>query len=178
MLHRLSQSVFSTSDLSTYRHERFHRSPRQLGRAMIKNGRGVTIRALADEVFSIRIGATACTQQKAQKQFIGCFVFLASRDTAWQIRPANPFHNVSCSVRFLQKLATIRATQPPFRCFQPEPPPSPPLSLSLSPFSLFLVVGSPRCFFFVLSLSPLPLSSFSIFFSVLTSSSSSPHSLF
>lgn len=110
-------------------------------RAMIKNERGVTIRARADEVFSIPMAALRdrLYATKVQKQFIGCFVFLVSRDTTWQIQPANPFHNVSCSVCSLQKLA-IHPTQPPFRWFNQ--------SLFLSLFLLsFSLTDSPLSIF-------------------------------
>lgn len=119
---------------------------------MIKNGRGVTIRALADEVFSIRIGTLRDRLHATKGSETVYWLFRLSCQSRYRVTDptSNPFHNVSCS---LQKLATIRATQPPFHCFQPEPPSFHPLSLPrrrFTPlfFSLYLSLPSPRFLFF------------------------------
>lgn len=133
---------------------------------MIKNGRGVTIRALADEVFSIRIGTLRDRLHATKGSETVYWLFRLSCQSRYRVTDPT---SQSVSQRIV--LSTKACNNPRYATSIPLFPARAP---SLSP-SLFLVVASPRCFFRSISLSPLLVFYFFLFLTF-SSSSSSPHS--
>lgn len=129
---------------------------------MIKNGRGVTIRALADEVFSIRIGTLRDRLHATKGPETVYWLFRLSCQSRYRVTDPT---SQSVSQRIvLCALPTKARNNPRYATSIPMFPARASSSLSLS-LSLFLVVGSPRCFFsFYLSL-PSPFPRFLFFFS-------------
>lgn len=158
-------------DLSS--RERFHPRSRiqTLDRAMIKNGRGVTIRALADEVFSIRIGTLRDRLHATKGPETVYWLFRLSCQSRYRVTDPT---SQSVSQRIvLCALPTKARNNPRYATSIPMfPARAPSSSLSLSLCSSLSV--HPVVFFRSISLSPPPFLVFYFFFLVLTFSSLLP----
>lgn len=159
-------------DLSS--RERFHPRSRiqTLDRAMIKNGRGVTIRALADEVFSIRIGTLRDRLHATKGPETVYWLFRLSCQSRYRVTDPT---SQSVSQRIvLCALPTKARNNPRYATSIPMFPARASSSSSLSLSLCSSLSVHPVVFFRSISLSPPPFLVFYFFFLVLTFSSLLP----